>query len=245
MFGLLAVVFVSMDHVIPGIIMAAAGFFLLIQSGRKNTRSSLDPGEQEPKKREMEYLIRKEHLEESFAEANRIYRNCESQYREALEAGEEEQKWQQRARECEMAASGIKKAAEALMSDWSGRLEQAASDILSGITAGKYYGLRIGTRMELTVTDGERVLDSDRLSYGTREQIWISVRLAAAMFLSEEAMPLVFDDAFLSWDDDRLAAVLCWLADCGRQILLFAGTGREQRILEKNGLKYDKIMLDE
>lgn len=242
--GLLAVIFVTMDHMIPGVVMAVIGIILLFAGGKRTTNS-----EEETykvfEKSELEYRIKKEHLEEDYMDEVRSFRNYEEQYRRALEPGKEELKWQQKAGDCEMAIGKIKEAAEVLASGWSGRLEELASEILSGITGGRYYGLKIGSRMCLSVTDGERVLRPDQLSFGTREQIWVSVRLAAAMFLSEEDMPLVFDDAFLSWDDFRLSAMLRWLEGCGRQILLFSGSAREERILKENGLKYTKIILDE
>lgn len=58
-------------------------------------------------------------------------------------------------------------------------------------------------------------------------------------------MPLVFDDAFLTWDDVRLSQLLEYLAGCGRQVLIFTGQNREELLLIGEKLSYHKIMLDE
>ena len=66
--------------------------------------------------------------------------------------------------------------------------------------------------MEITVWDGERNIRADRLSRGTLEQIYFSVRMAAAELLLEEPMPVLLDDTFAFYDEKRLESVLKWLS---------------------------------
>ena len=52
----------------------------------------------------------------------------------------------------------------------------------------------------------------DRLSEGTLEQIYFSIRMAASEMLLEEPMPVILDDAFAFYDDKRLESVIKWLS---------------------------------
>jgi chromosome segregation protein len=70
--------------------------------------------------------------------------------------------------------------------------------------------------------DGERVQISG-LSEGTRDQLFLALRLALLERRTSEPMPFVGDDLLTSFDDDRALATLRLLAAAGqkRQIILF------------------------
>ena len=193
----------------------------------------------------LERDIRRRNLEESLRERLREKDLYREELRELAEMSEEEKRLRLDISACIEAGERIKAAAERLTGDWGRRLEQAASEILAALTAGRYQGLRFEEQMGITVTDGKRVYAPFQLSTGTKEQIRMSVRLAAAMFLSEEPMPFVFDDAFLTWDDERLGRMLDWLSVCGRQVLIFTGGNREERLFAERNIPIFKIILDE
>ena len=56
-------------------------------------------------------------------------------------------------------------------------------------------------------------------------------------------MPLLFDDAFVYFDEKRLERLLFYLKDLNRQIFIFTCHKRELRILEKHQIPYEKILL--
>lgn len=80
-----------------------------------------------------------------------------------------------------------------------------ASAIFSDLTGGRYTGLEHDTSVaQPTIlanraSDGENVAIPD-LSDGTRDQVVMSFRLAAAF---EENLPFVVDDLFINFDNDR------------------------------------------
>ena len=127
----------------------------------------------------------------------------------------------------------MKGAAESLGRQTSGRLNRRASEIFSELTGGRYRGVSVGEKMEITVWDGERNIRADRLSRGTLEQIYFSVRMAAAELLLEEPMPVLLDDTFAFYDEKRLESVLKWLSSQKRQVIIFTCHKREQEILDK------------
>lgn len=150
-----------------------------------------------------------------------------------IEPGVEEKRLEFRKKALQLAEEKMKGAAESLGRQTSGRLNRRASEIFSELTGGRYRGVSVGEKMEITVWDGERNIRADRLSRGTLEQIYFSVRMAAAELLLEEPMPVLLDDTFAFYDEKRLESVLKWLSSQKRQVIIFTCHKREQEILDK------------
>jgi len=105
-----------------------------------------------------------------------------------------------------------------------------ANALFAELTLGRYGGLDTdtGPRGEPVLrarSAGGRVLDVAALSTGTRDQLYLALRLAALEGLIERrgAMPLVLDDLFVHFDDDRTEAGLRVLEEIAErtQVLLF------------------------
>ena len=133
-----------------------------------------------------------------------------------------------------LAEEKIRSAAEELGQQTSQLLNRRASEIFAELTSGKYCGIEADDRLEITVWDGERRIRAERLSRGTLEQIYFSVRMAAAELLQEEAMPLIFDDTFAFYDDKRLESALKWLSRQDRQVIIFTCQRREGEMLHED-----------
>ena len=67
--------------------------------------------------------------------------------------------------------------------------------------------------------------------------------MAAADLLYEEEYPLILDDVFASYDDRRLANTLRWLSKNREQVLLFTCHSREEEILRRESIPFDRIDL--
>jgi uncharacterized protein YhaN len=105
---------------------------------------------------------------------------------------------------------------------------QEASIYLDRLTQGRYC--RVWTPLgehSLRVDDAEgRVLPVEVLSRGTREQLFLSLRLALASSYARRGapLPLVLDDVLVNFDADRAAAAAAVLRDfaaAGHQLLVF------------------------
>ena len=105
-----------------------------------------------------------------------------------------------------------------------------AQQLLSQMTGSRYQKLTLDEAFSLqTGAEGEDTLRSALWrSDGTIDQLYLSLRLAAAEALMPEA-PLILDDALVRFDDTRLKAVLEILKDLSkdRQVILFTCQGRE------------------
>lgn len=121
------------------------------------------------------------------------------------------------------------------------------SSNIEKISNGKYKEVSVNDveGMIVALPNGEYV-SIDKLSAGTIEQLYLSLRLSMVKDISEENMPIILDEAFAYYDDDRLKNVLEFLADNFKenQIILCTCTHREENILKELNLKYNKITLD-
>ena len=125
-----------------------------------------------------------------------------------------------------------------------GRLKHRTSQILSEITGGKYKEVIMDEELHIFVNTGERTVPAGRLSRGTLEQIYFALRMAAGeLFCREETYPVILDDVFGMYDEDRLASVLRWLHKENRQVIISTCHKREMEILDKEGIPYQKILL--
>ena len=113
------------------------------------------------------------------------------------------------------------------------RFMQEASDILSQITGGRYQALSLDEQMKVRVNTPDKLLHLHSLSYGTMNQIYFAIRMAAGELLSDKSLPIILDETFAMYDDERLRETLKWLEKKGRQVILFTCQSREKQILEE------------
>lgn len=135
----------------------------------------------------------------------------------------------------------------------SGRLEgvigphlnDAMSEILSGLTGGAYQQVYVNDKLEITIRTPGRTIPLDSLSRGTVEQVWLALRLAAIdIAFPMGGMPLLLDDCFLAYDEERLSRTLNWLAESySGQVFLFTCQKREAALLQKERIPFTLITL--
>ena len=132
-----------------------------------------------------------------------------------------------------LAMEALEQANTTLQNRFSPALGARAAEIFSAITAGRYDRVLLSRDLSLSAEPaGDPVGRSIRLlSQGAADQLYLAVRLAICdMVLPEEKrVPLILDDALVSFDDDRLHAALDYLLAESekRQILLFSCQKRE------------------
>ena len=121
------------------------------------------------------------------------------------------------------------------------------SDNIMQISNGKYKKVTVNDEDGLIVElpNGEYV-SAERLSGGTIEQLYLSLRLSMAKEISDENMPIILDEAFAYYDDERLENTLKFLVENFKenQIILFTCTNREKEILNKMDINYNFIELN-
>ena len=79
------------------------------------------------------------------------------------------------------------------------------SDI-GGITGGIYTSMSIDENLDVFMNTPSKLVPIEQVSSGTMDQIYLAVRLAAAKLVQNgrrDTMPLIFDDSFVLYDDER------------------------------------------
>ncbi len=126
------------------------------------------------------------------------------------------------------------------------KFTQELSNTISKITNGKYANIIPNDEQGLLVElDNGNYEPASKLSVGTIDQLYLSLRLSMVEELSEENMPIILDEVFAYYDDERLKNALVFLNEKCRnhQILIFSCTNREKEMLEELQLKFNIINL--
>jgi uncharacterized protein YhaN len=119
-----------------------------------------------------------------------------------------------------------------------------AGDLFAKLTLGSFASLRdelneSGMPILLGVRPNEMEITVDQMSDGTRDQLYLALRLATLEqhMQKGEPMPFVVDDILIGFDDNRTSVCLEVLAEIavGTQVLVFT---HHQRVVElAEGLK--------
>jgi len=120
------------------------------------------------------------------------------------------------------------------------------SNAMEKISNGKYKNVRININGEIIVEqDNGEYINAENLSIGTIDQLYLSLRLATIKEISKENMPIILDEAFAYYDEERLQNILNYLANeyKEKQIIIFTCTDREKEILTKLCVNYNLIQL--
>ena len=125
------------------------------------------------------------------------------------------------------------------------QLADYISQLFSYISNGAHKKLNIDEKFQVTVDDDRKLLQPQQLSAGTADQIFFSVRMAVSQMLYDEPMPLILDDSFVLYDDERLKNTLRWLTEqkAFSQILIFTCHHREAEMLESLNCDYNYVEL--
>ena len=122
-------------------------------------------------------------------------------------------------------------------------LNRKASAVMEKLTDGRYSRLVINDSLHMHVWHENQQIAVEQLSQGTLEQIYFALRMAVADLLYAEDYPIILDDTFAYYDDTRPERAMAWLAESGRQVLLFTCHHREGELLKKMNIAYTDIRL--
>ncbi len=135
----------------------------------------------------------------------------------------------------ELASQTLAAANTTLQSRFSPALGEKSASIFTKLTKGKYNKVLLDRDMTPSAQETGDILSHEAflLSQGTADQLYLAVRLAICDMVLPEGVPILLDDALVTFDDERMAAALDYLMELSqkRQILLFTCQHRELRYL--------------
>ncbi|WP_373211898.1 ATP-binding protein [Ruminococcus sp. 5_1_39BFAA] len=186
----------------------------------------------------------RETLQEAYEEKRTDFTNLQNEYREYesetyLPAPEDTE-----IQALDLAMDTIQAISGNIHRQLGRRLRQRTSRILKEITGGRYQEVFMDKDLHLTVNTPERSIPAERLSRGTMEQVYFALRMASGDLLcGQNIFPVILDDIFGMYDEDRLTSVLHWLESQNRQVIISTCNKREMQILDKEGIPYQKLTL--
>lgn len=124
--------------------------------------------------------------------------------------------------------------------------DKKVSDMVNILTRGRYEKIIYDKDLKTKVyTNSGEILDLDKLSTGFYDQLNFAFKYSINEKNSDDF--LIFDDAFINYDMDRLRNALYFLLDMtrSRQIIYFTCHKREMEILDSEAIAYNKIYLEE
>lgn len=147
----------------------------------------------------------------------------------------------------------IKKAIETLEMAYNKMKEEITpkfteklSDTIKNVSNNKYNKVKINISGEIIVEDSNgNYINAENLSLGTIDQLYLALRLASIEEITEETMPIILDEAFAYYDNERLKNILEYMSKeyKNRQIIIFTCTDREKSILNSLEINYNLITL--
>lgn len=134
----------------------------------------------------------------------------------------------------DLAIKTIQDLSEEIYDSFGGVLNSQVSEIISKITDGKYSEVRIDDQLRVMVKSGNSFISMDYLSTGTIEQIYLALRLSIANVIITEELPIIIDDIFVTYDDQRLYETLSCIGEyLNRQIIIFTTNIKIQDIFNR------------
>ncbi len=127
---------------------------------------------------------------------------------------------------CEIAISTLEQVVTDFRAEFLPELQAASSSYLMDLTNGYYKAVTLvetWPQVYLKVKEDIRP-EQEQLSQGTMDQLFFALRLAAADLMSKHlALPLILDDPFVHFDDERYAQAITLMGRAAqkRQVIYF------------------------
>lgn len=140
----------------------------------------------------------------------------------------------------------LAKAYENMKNNISPIFTKKLSENITEITDGKYKKLTFNDEQGLIVElNNGNYISAERLSTGTIDQLYLSLRLAMLDEISNEKVPIILDESFAYYDNDRLKNILNYLVNefNDRQIIIFTCSHREKDILTQENIHYNFVTI--
>ena len=145
-----------------------------------------------------------------------------------------------------IAKNALEEAYSKMKSEVTPKFTKDLSLLIEKISDGKYKNASFDSEYGLRVeNENGKYINSSNLSIGTIDQLYLSLRLSSMNEISNEKMPIILDEAFAYYDNERLENILKFMNDTYKdnQILIFTCSNREKDIMDKLNIKYNFIEL--
>ena len=238
------------NYLIAIVLFLAFGLYIWnrMKVGKKQVKTEpeiiLEEITQEEEKVPIEKLRwEKSHITAELKEKKIQYDNLGEQLAELDEVNERSREYEMKRQAVQMAADHLEQLSEEMRGYLKRDLNEKASSFICEITGGKYKKLVTDEKLHVSLMTDEKRVEIEQVSRGTVEQVYLALRMAVGELLCEEEMPVILDDAFAYYDEERMLQTLRWLKEHKKQVIIFTCQTREEQVMKEAGLVYHKIEL--
>lgn len=199
---------------------------------------------EEKREREKKAVWKRADLLEQKKEKEILLSNYREEYQEILEEESRKNIWEEEEEAINLALETMQNLAKTMQKKTSAKLQARTEEILSDLTNGKYGKLLIDGDLNIRLYTQEKWTDLEQVSRGTIEQVYFALRMAVSETFEEgEGLPVILDESFAMYDEERLNSALIWLYRCGRQVILLTCQKREEECLNKLEIPHQFLTL--
>lgn len=233
------------NYLIVVVLALAEGMFVWgrIKDGRKKKNNAKAAERQEVLDAIDKLEWQLGHLEEEYQEKRVNHMNLKEQIGELDEVGDDFKAQEEKRKALELAEEVMIRSSKEMQIYLEEKLNDRVSEILSALTDGKYDRVWVDEELHMSLYSEGRKINMEQVSRGTVEQIYFALRMAAIEILHDEEYPVILDDTFVYYDDARCEAAIKWLQANKKQVIILTCQKREEEILRKNGLVFNKVVL--
>ena len=146
----------------------------------------------------------------------------------------------------EIAKEVLKESYDELKNNVGPEFDKKLSYIVEKITNNKYNDVYIDNEHNIKIkTEHGEYVNLERFSTGTIEQVNLALRLAYIDIISKEKLPIILDEAFAFYDDERLANIMKFLNKEyeDRQVIIFTCSNREKKIIDEENILANIVLI--
>lgn len=158
---------------------------------------------------------------------------------------EEKQELENKNKSIELTKEVLQEAYRIMKENITPKFSENLSNIISNISDEKYNKIRITEDNNIIVElDSGKYIPIELLSTGTIDQLYLAIRISIIKEISGEIIPIILDESFAYYDDNRLENMLNYISNnIENQVIILTCTNRESEILNKLNIKYNYIKL--
>ena len=134
-------------------------------------------------------------------------------------------------KEINIAKTALERAYDKMRKEITPKFTKNLSSIVDKLSDGKYNKINFidGEGLIVELENGEYI-NANRLSVGTIDQLYLSLRLSAMQEITKERMPIILDETFAYYDNSRLENIIKYIDKEFKenQIIIFSCSNREK-----------------
>lgn len=134
--------------------------------------------------------------------------------------------------------STLEQITQELAHNFAPYLNRSLSELVEEVTKDKYRDIKVNPQLQIRFSNetGDHIISPDKISQGTKDLLYIALRRALSLWISEDKeLPLIYDEPFAHFDDERLALALDFLGKNKGQTIVFSCQKREVLWIESQG----------